>query len=145
MFSKKLYDKYNTIIGYNLVLLPELKEIPFIELKESLSDQSESDSFFRGRFAFSINSFKIGEDYILDNLNDNTVWIDEIGGLELKGLGYDSLLKILLSKDIDLVLSVRTSLVSEIIVKYNIDDYKILDSILFRVDKYKILSNEWGI
>lgn len=125
LFSKKLYNENNVIIGYNLVLLPENKEIPFIKLKESLSDQSESDSFFQGRFAFSIKSFQIGEDYILNNLNSNMVWIDEIGGLELKGLGYNSLLKTLLIRDIDLVLSVRTSLFDDILKRYNIKDYNL--------------------
>lgn len=126
LYSKKLYDDQNTIIGYNLVLLPEYKEIPFVRLKDSLSDYSESESYFRGRFVFSKVSFKIGESYILNNFNGNTVWIDEIGGLELKGLGFDSLIKTLLTKNIDIVLVVRNSLFLSVLNKYNIKDYIII-------------------
>ena len=126
LYSKKLYDEYNNIIGYNLVLLPDHKEILFIKLKESLSNQADAEYYSRGRFIFSKKAFEIGETYILDNLKENTVWIDEIGGLELKGLGYNSLLKTLLARDVNLVLTVRLSLLNSVLERYKIEDYNVL-------------------
>lgn len=126
LYSEKLYEN-EVIIGYNLVLLPIKKQLPFIKRKESLSTYDIEQYYQQGRFVFLKETFLEGERYILDHLtSNNTVWIDEIGGLELKGLGYDALLSSLINKNVDLVLTVRTSLFSSVLERYQITEYQII-------------------
>lgn len=50
LYAKKLYASDHTIVGYSLLLLPLMEEIPFICLKESVS--GNEDYYMQGRFAF---------------------------------------------------------------------------------------------
>ncbi len=62
------------------------------------------------------------------------LYLDEIGMLELENKGFHDLLKTLLSKDIDLVLSVREDLVDKIINHYHLDDVTLIKSTVKRTD-----------
>ena len=124
LYAKKLYNPDQTIAGYNLVLLPIMDEIPFICLKESV--ESHGDYYMQGRFAFWKGAFKKGEDYILGSPSEKGVWIDEVGGLELKGLGFDFLLHTLIDSHRDVTFTVRTSLLNRVLDRYNITEYILL-------------------
>ena len=120
LFSKKTYDSQNNIIGYNLITLPNKEEYPFIMLKE-MTDPTESELYlYQGRFAFIKSTFIIGEKYIIENLNNHSVWIDEIGSLELKGMGYDKLLKTLISNNANLTITTKSNLAERVIDRYNL-------------------------
>ncbi len=115
LFSKKLCNNQNKIIGYNLVLLPNKEEYPFIILKESVHPVHKDNYLYQGRFAFIKSTFEIGEKYILDNLSNHSVWIDEVGSLELKGTGYSNLIKKLIGKNINLTITIKSNLLEKVI------------------------------
>lgn len=126
LYSQKLYDEEKAIVGYNLVLLPDKEEeVPFIRLKESVC-QNTDRYLIQGRFAFPAETFKIGERYILDYPATNPVWIDEIGALELKGLGYDYLIRRLLESNRDITFTIRDIFLEKVLANYRIPEYKLL-------------------
>ena len=125
LYSQKQYDESNTIVGYNLVLLPDKKEIPFICLKDSVCP-NEDRYFIQGRFAFLKETFEQAERYILSFPDHLPVWIDEVGGLELKGLGYSNLLHKLLESDRNIILTVRDRLLEKVLNRYKTRDYSLI-------------------
>jgi nucleoside-triphosphatase THEP1 len=80
------------------------------------------DSLNIGKYKFSISSFNEITNYTLKSLDSKPdfVVLDEIGPLELKGLGFDELLKSLLSSDSNLILVIRNTLLEEIIQHYHL-------------------------
>ncbi len=127
LFSKKLYDETGQIAGYNLQLLPKGEELPFIVRKEQVEDEGKESYYYQGRFAFVKSVFERGTQYIKDNFEGNSVWIDEIGGLEIRGFGFAGLLRYLLEQEVDLLVVVRSSLVEEFLSAFNITKYEIVD------------------
>ena len=67
--TKKVYnlDKW---IGYDLILLPSMRPIPFIRLKAYQNTLPDSDFLLSNRFVFSKNAFKEAEQWLL-SLNPN--------------------------------------------------------------------------
>lgn len=126
LFSKKLCHENGQIIGYDLILLPEEKELRFITLKDYISETDPDDYLYQGRFAFLKSTFLAGEQYISEQSATGTVWIDEIGGLEIKGLGYHNLIKKLLKTNRDLVITIRSSLLQAFLMKYSVTEYEVL-------------------
>jgi len=55
------------------------------------------------------------------------IYLDEIGLLELQGNGFDSILRKLLSTNIDLILVIREDLIEKVISHYEIKAYEIID------------------
>ena len=128
LFSKKLYDENRQIVGYNLLLLPSGSQLPFIIRKEKVLESEKENYLFQGRFALLKKSFNIGEQHILNHLSDRTVWIDEIGGLEIKGLGFANLVKILIRSNCDLVITIRNTLLEKFIDQFGIEEYELLEN-----------------
>jgi nucleoside-triphosphatase THEP1 len=90
-----------------------------------LAEEDELDSLNIGKYKFSISSFNEITNYTLKSLDSKPdfVVLDEIGPLELKGLGFDELLKSLLSSDSNLILVIRNTLLEEIIQHYHLYKY----------------------
>lgn len=128
LFSKKLYADDNSIKGYHLMLLPDGIEHPFIILKADVPPEEAEMYLFQGRFAFLKNSFSIGENYLLTHLPRQSVWIDEIGSVELKGFGFDTLLRKLIDTEMDVTFTVKRSLLERVIAKYGITDFAITET-----------------
>jgi nucleoside-triphosphatase THEP1 len=132
LFAEKQYDAAGSITGYALLLLPSEKRLPFVSLKESVafkesvSPENTGEYELQGRFAFLKKTFLLAERYILSHPANTPVWIDEIGALELKGLGYDTLLKTLLQSGRDLTFTVRTPLLEAVVERYGITAYELL-------------------
>ncbi len=88
-----------------------------------------------GRFYFKSETFDLARRLLLQAANRSLDWIvvDEVGPLELQGLGFEPAVRQLieLQKDAtaqwNLLLVVRKSLVQAVLKKYNIDDAKFLD------------------
>lgn len=57
------------------------------------------------------------------------IYFDEIGELELKGSGFDDVLKELVSSRLDLVVVVRDEFVSRVISRYGLSGCHLVDSI----------------
>ncbi len=125
LYSQKLYDEKKTIVGYKLVLLPDKEEIPFIRLKESVY-RNENRYHIQGRFAFLKDTFEIAERYILSSPAHLPVWIDEVGKLELKSLGHHKLLRALLDSGREMTITVRDSLLNEMLGWYGIREHLLL-------------------
>ena len=87
-----------------------------------------------GRFTFLLSAFDKGKELIEHQLkNDNIKYIvlDEIGKLELKDQGFHPLVKKLLSINLsqDLIFVVRSFLLEEVIKKYKLNNFKVIDNI----------------
>lgn len=54
------------------------------------------------------------------------IYLDEIGLLELQDLGFSKIFKEMLESGLDLVISIRTELLSKIVDKYNIKNYAVI-------------------
>ena len=125
LFSKKLYADDNSIKGYHLILLPDGIEHPFIVLKEHVSPEDAEMYLFQGRFAFLKSSFFVGEEYLLTRLPRQSVWIDEIGSVELNGFGFDTLLRRLIDTKVDVTFTVKRNLLERVVAKYEIPEFAI--------------------
>lgn len=90
-----------------------------------LAEEDESDSLNIGKYKFSISSFNDITNYTLKSLESKPdfVVLDEIGPLELKGLGFHELLTSLLSLDSNLILVIRNTLLEQIIQNYKLYKY----------------------
>lgn len=90
-----------------------------------------------GKFHFYTDSFKKANSILIHALSQNPGWllIDEVGKLELKGEGfYQSVavaLKIYTDKDktVNLLITVRDSLLKEVISCFSIKNYKIISGL----------------
>lgn len=80
-----------------------------------------------GRFFYDPSVFLLAEQAILARLERYThVVIDEVGMMELKGLGHARLLKELMTKPIELIITVRTPFVKNITEAFNMRNYHII-------------------
>jgi nucleoside-triphosphatase THEP1 len=82
-----------------------------------------------GRFYIRADAFKTAQDSLLnqleeDNLNKIAV-IDEVGRLELRGKGFDGLLRYLIDKQISLLLCIRECFLDDVIACYGLDRFEI--------------------
>ncbi|MDQ3141868.1 MAG: hypothetical protein M3Q56_06435 [Bacteroidota bacterium] len=89
-----------------------------------------------GRFAFDPLGFDKGALWMMQDLHQphiNNIILDEVGLLELDGKGWDSLLKEMLPllDQKTLILVVRDTLVDEVIEKYELTDFSIVEKEYF--------------
>lgn len=62
----------------------------------------------------------------LSKIENGSVYLDEIGRLELSGGGFDKSLKLLLSRDIDLTITVRDEFLYKVIERYGLHSAQII-------------------
>ena len=62
----------------------------------------------------------------LGDINRGRVYLDEVGRWELSGGGFDSALKLLVSHDIDLIITVRDDFLDDVIERYGLDNAQII-------------------
>jgi nucleoside-triphosphatase THEP1 len=122
-YLKELYDKDPTgdgIIslkyfkdgcfrGYDILHLKSGEKKEFIRLKTNLPvDWNEQCQF--GKYSFSKQGFTFAEN-VLNEIKDGPIYIDEIGPLEIVDKkGFYNTVKKMIYKEIDLYLTVRTTL-----------------------------------
>jgi nucleoside-triphosphatase THEP1 len=125
--SVKIFD--NSIhTGYDLLFLPDNYSMPFIRKKEYMNG-NEKTVFKTGKYIFLKKAFDEAEKIINRNIinNNYTVYIDELGPLELeKKCFYKSALKVI-NSNIPLIASVRSSCLSGIIKLFKISRYRIIE------------------
>jgi len=81
-----------------------------------------------GGFTFSQSALNFAETSLLDYTQGNIVFIDEVGPLELSGLGYANAFNALLSANISaLFVVIRKPLVKKFLEEFNVDNYQIID------------------
>jgi len=107
----------------------------FYDLHEKIifpmeADADDKDILQVGKFVFSKNAFLKAEKIITDGIDkSNFLVIDEIGPLELKGEGFNDVLKNILSnenRNFKLVLVIRISHLNEVLNYFRIDNYHTL-------------------
>ena len=109
-----------------------LRERMFLKIDSNtylkmLAEENELETLNIGKYKFSLSSFNDIANYTLKSLTSKPdfVVMDEIGPLELKGLGFHELLKSLLSSDSNLILVIRNTLLEEIIQHYHLYKYEL--------------------
>lgn len=135
-FAKKIISEdKNSFFGFlsfssankNSYYLHEIENEENILL---MSDKVNNDYERIGRFYIEPYAFDKAYELILKKINESKtkkcVVIDEVGKLELDGFGFDKLIKHLIDIDMDLLLCVRASFVSDVILKYGFSDYTII-------------------
>ena len=100
-------------------------------LKEHEVNSDSEPVITVGKYYFSKKSFNWAEQEILKALEIKPTWLilDEIGPLELQGMGHDKVIKQIFSNpelsNTKLLFVIRENLVTEVISNYNIDKAKI--------------------
>jgi nucleoside-triphosphatase THEP1 len=89
-----------------------------------------------GRFAFDPEGFSMGIKWLEEDLRDPVVKhiiIDEVGLLELKGMGWDPWLQVNLpiTPHKTLIIVVRSTLLQDVLNKYQFDDIDIVEKDFF--------------
>lgn len=84
-----------------------------------------------GKYKFSANKFELANNYLM-NIDFNkykTVILDEIGPLELDGLGFHKAIEFLLSnknRELKLIFVVRNSLYEKVVNNYKLAEYSVV-------------------
>lgn len=125
LWSKKQKDTEGNIIGYDVVLLPSMYICPLARTHSTGSLSSEFN-LSQGRFLFSSQAFGEAMEYVLSSPLASSVWIDEVGKLELRELGYAPLLRTLLAHETDITLTIRDSYVAAFLEIYKVRDYRMI-------------------
>ena len=125
VFSQKRKNAEGNVDGYDLVLLPSLQTHPLAYLYNSTTPYPAEFNLLHGRFIFSQQAFENATEYILSH-PFTSVWIDEVGKLEFRELGYTRLLRVLLKKNTDITLTIRNSYIPTFLTIYQVTDFQII-------------------
>ncbi|BBE30002.1 hypothetical protein OSSY52_01430 [Tepiditoga spiralis] len=121
----KVY-KNNEFYGYNLTRLSNNEIIPFISI-----DKFDDELFKLSRFSFSKKGFIFANKIIDETLiNKKTLYIDEIGPLELSKKGFYTSFKKALKKNIEIYVCIRSSCIQNVIKEFKIKNYKIITEVI---------------
>ena len=123
--TKKAYDS-DKWIGYDLMLLPSMKSIPFNRLKINKDTLSDTDLVFFNQFVYSEKAFNEAKQWLLEGITSGKtpIWIDEIGNQELEEKGFSSVLREALANGIELRIVFRYHRFFDLLKHYQITDYK---------------------
>lgn len=123
-FSRKVF-RSGVHIGYDLVLLPGMRTVPFIRVDGFGIGEDCEEIIRQGRFLFASSAFYLAEEWMESHpvLDDVPVWMDEIGALELFGYGFDRIVRNALAEGRELRVVFREHLFERLIEYYNILNY----------------------
>lgn len=119
--------------GYDHVRLSDGNHTPALTLRSFYHDEFK-DFFVYGPFVFSNDAFYQAEMTLMKALDDpsiKTILLDEIGGVELKGLGFSRCLQEALKTDKHLILCVNPDKLSSVLHHFNIEENQIVKRIDF--------------
>ncbi|MFA5466478.1 MAG: nucleoside-triphosphatase [Candidatus Izemoplasmatales bacterium] len=113
--------------SYEAMRLSTGERLPFI-IRDEFVYQEFPISCQIGPYLFNQATIDKVTEAISIMVNDkiSPIYLDEIGLLELEGKCFDHILRKMVASKLDLVLSMRVSLVEAIINKYQIDEYEII-------------------
>jgi nucleoside-triphosphatase THEP1 len=121
----KVYNDKHEIIGYALRRLSTNDETMFIYDKRFYDDSFENTYEFE-RFVFSLNALNHVFDVMDKAISDpkiKTLFLDEIGRLELFNQGFSQILRNMIISDKDLYLCINNHHIDAISRKYDIKSY----------------------
>lgn len=113
--------------GYDHVRLSDGTLTPALTLNSFYHDEFK-DFFVYGPFVFSNEAFYQAEMTLMKALQDpsiKTILLDEIGGVELQGLGFARVLREALKSDKQLILCVNPDRLSSVLHHFNIRENQI--------------------
>ena len=115
-------------LGYDLLFFPDYETVPFIRLATD-NDRDDPEKIVRHRFAFHRPVFSLAEQRAEEADASTPFFMDEIGGLELAGQGFDALFRLALTKFTDIRVVFRKRCLNELIGYYRLEEYKVIDLI----------------
>lgn len=121
----KVYNDQRDTIGYALRRLSTNEEMMFIYDKRFYDDSFENTIEYE-RFVFSLNLFSYVSNVIekvMQDANIKSLFLDEIGRLELSGLGFSEILTEMMKSKKDLYLCINDRYIDAISSKYDIKNY----------------------
>lgn len=130
-FIKKMLESGLNAKGFMTVSLDEGKDVLYLQdiasgKKRLLMETSCWRKNGIGRYRFYPATFEWAEKK-LSSVSSGTIVLDEIGRLELKERGFDSLMKKLLCKDVELYISVRKDYIENVVEHYGLSSYQLID------------------
>ncbi|MCR3956255.1 MAG: hypothetical protein NUK57_08135 [Gudongella sp.] len=124
--SVKVYDKQTgEFIGYSLRRLSTGEQHPLAIMKKVYKEESV-DTLIFDRFVFLNETFRFAEKMLEDFIHDktiNAIFLDEIGPIELMGLGFHTILEKLLASSKDVYMAINECNLHDVTIKYNIEDF----------------------
>lgn len=126
-YSRKVFC-HTRLIGYDLVFLPGMQTFPLIRLPEwTAAGEPGVESIRKGRFSFSPAGFRLARQWIeAYAIPGEPVWMDEVGGLELAGGGFDGLIREVLLAHEDVRMVFRKHLLEKLVAHYVIEKYRVI-------------------
>jgi len=111
--------------GYNLLHLSTNLEKEFIRKTQFIPQKWHESFRIANFFSFNKNGFEFAENITKQAIKKNLspFYLDEIGPLELEDKGFSRIFKRLLKTDLELIVAVRSFLVSDIVQHFEISDY----------------------
>lgn len=122
LVSEKIWED-GKFRGYRLVHLQGRETMELALLKDEYHGQFPTACRF-GPFVFSQPAFQFGADLLKQlcmNPAINSVFLDEVGPLELKGQGFASILPVLLHSRKNLFLTIRGDCLNKFLEKHKIE------------------------
>jgi nucleoside-triphosphatase THEP1 len=117
----------NKVHHYDILFLKSKlkKKLAF---HQTFYENQFKEPFYFGPYVFNQEIFFEVDRAIDMMIKDNVkpIYLDEIGMLEIKQKGYAPLLKKLLKQDMELVITVKESLITEVINTFNIQKYEVI-------------------
>lgn len=127
VLSIKHFDSDNVFAGYDLLLLPAEQRLSLARLAVRQSaEKSENGWFGFRRFRFNQTAFNAALQMISGVAGASEYLVDEVGPMELGGGGFAPVVELLLKERVDLVLSVRPTLLSEIPAHFGFEPAEII-------------------
>ena len=131
-WSEGRKDTYGILTPRNENAIRYILDVNTKECFEMQTELETTDVILIGRYRFLKTAFNTGNDIIITALKNNKsgyILIDELGKLELLSKGFHKSASLAINATISnsrlhLILIVRTTLLLEIIKKYNISDYQ---------------------
>ncbi len=121
--------KGNNFIGYEIVRLAT-GERRMLAYKESAAPPGWDEIYRCGPYHFSQAALEFAGAIINDIIarGISPIFIDEIGPLELQDKGFAPLLEKALNTGLDVYITVRSPCLDEVIKKFNIGDYRLIEA-----------------
>lgn len=129
IISKK-YMKGNDVYGFNIYLLEEASETPFMIHEKQITNEMD-----KAKFIYNIGPYWVYRKAIelINNYYDDLIqrkvqplFFDEVGVLELNEKGFYNSINKAITSDLDIYLVTRDDLIEKIIKKFEITEYKII-------------------
>ena len=120
--------RYKKVHGYDLMRLSDGLMTPFVVKEENLNPNMEVSCTI-GPYLFLQQSLDYVEKEILTMIENeiSPIYLDEIGQLELYDKCFHKILKKIMMKNLDVVITVRLDLIEAVREKYQIEEYKIIE------------------